>query len=237
MKIPFWLHLTILCAAATTGGCSRQKAPPPPRTQPELVLEIYEAARKQQYDANLMKIQKMRTLNPSSVFLAELENTIRFNRLSAVVSAYLKMGRFDQALHALEDYEKKHGYSDETTSTRERLVQLIALNRGITDLRHAARSEELEKRLAELKKLEKSLALSPKIRNFIRKRESMLPELRRLETKLLHMELRREIRDSLQTGSRKNAEVLIAVYAQEVPGGEKEFSAALKNGFDHIQKN
>lgn len=237
MKTPFRLGLIVLCAlTAVTAGCSRQKAPPPPKTQPELLLGIYDAARNQQYEATLLKIQKMRALNPSSVFLAELENTIRFNRLTAVVNTYLQMGKFENALNALQDYEKRYGYSEVTTRTKERLFFMARLDRGLGKLKSARRSEELESEIEDLKILTKNVDLTPKIVNFIRNKESMIPELRKLERELMLRELGAEILDRLEAGDRKTAAVLTAVYAMEVPGGENRFLSAL-NGAGNIQTN
>jgi len=237
MKTPFRLGLIVLCAlTAATAGCSRQKAPPPPKTQPELLLGIYDDARRQQYEATLLKIQKMRALNPSSIFLAELENAIRFNRLTAVVNTYLRMGNFESALNALQNYEKQHGYSEITTRTKERLFFMARLDRGIGKLKRARRSEELESEIEDLKNLTKNVELTPKIVNFIKNRESMIPELRKLERELTLRELRQEIQDRLQAGDRKMAAALTAVYAMEVPGDENRFLSAL-SGTDNIQTN
>ena len=237
MKKPFRLGLIVLCAlTAVTAGCSRQKPPPPPKTQPELLLGIYDAARRQQYEATLVKIQKMRALNPSSVFLAELENIIRFNRLTAVVNTYLRMGNFESALNALLDYEKHYGYSEVTTRTKERLFFLARLDHGLGKLKSARRSEELESEIKDLKNLTKDIKLTPKIVNFIQNKESMIPELRKLERELMLQELGAEILDRLQAGDRKMAAVLTAVYAMEVPGGENRFLSAL-SGTDNFRTN
>lgn len=178
MKIRLWAWAVCLSMTVWTAGCAKQKAPPPPRTQPELLLEIYDAARRQQYEAALIKIQKMRALDPTSIFLAEVENVIKYNRLTAVVNAYLRMGKFDEALNALLDYERKNGFNEATESAKERLTLFSRLDRQIRLVKDAKRADELENRLAELNELMKKTGFSPKIKNFILKNESILPELR-----------------------------------------------------------
>ena len=117
LKKRFVLSAVGVCLAVLlSSGCSKQKVPPPPKTQPELLLEIYDAARKQQFNAALLKIQKMRALDPTSVFLAELENTIRFNRMTAVVNTYINTGKFEAALHSIQEYEKDP-YTDRLSYT------------------------------------------------------------------------------------------------------------------------
>ena len=178
MKTGFVLRMICLAALAVISGCGKNNVPPPPKTQPELMLEIYDTTRKQEYNAALLKIQKMRAMDPTSVVLPELENVIHFNRLTAVVNQYLQMGKFDEALNALLDYEKKNGYSDATEQAKQRLNLFAQIDQEIRLIKEVRRADELEKRLAMLKDLMKKTGKSQKIENFIRNKESMLPELR-----------------------------------------------------------
>lgn len=216
-----------ICAAVCFSGCSRKEVPPPPRTQPELLLEIYDAARNHQYNAALLKIQKMRALDPTSVFLSELENTIRFNRLSGVVNNYLNMGKFDKALAAIQDYERKYGSSEASARAREQLLFITRLDHQIRQLKAARHSDRLEEELSKIRVLTKNAKLSPKIMNFIRKKKSMLPELRDCERRMTMREIRQMAEDSLMAGERSTAAVFAIVYAAEVPGGADEMLARL----------
>ena len=209
--------LTGICAAVFFSGCSRKEVPPPPRTQPELLLEIYDAARKQQYNAALLKIQKMRALDPTSVFLAELENTIRFNRMSGVVNTYLRMGKFDKALAAIQDHERKYGVSEASAKAREQLLFITRLDHQIRQLKAARHSDQLEEEIGKFRVLTKKAKLSPKITNFIRKKVSMLPELRDREKAMTLREIRQMAEDSLRAGERRTAAVFATVYAAEAP--------------------
>ena len=226
MKTGFRLRMFCLAALAVISGCGRNDVPPPPKTQPELMLEIYDTARKQEYNAALLKLQKMRAMDPTSVVLPELENVIHFNRLSAVVNTYLQMGKFEEALNAIQQYESRYGYSDSTTKTKEQLFLIARLDRQIRAIKQSRRSEPLEKEIAELKKLTKNIKLSPKIANFVKKKESMLPELRKFETRLMLRELEQEIEDRFRAGEQKTGEVLMDIYAMTVPGRSNQFSAA-----------
>ena len=167
MKTGFRLRMVCLAALAVISGCGRNDVPPPPKTQPELMLEIYDTARKQEYNAALLKLQKMRAMDPTSVVLPELENVIHFNRLSAVVNTYLQMGKFEEALNAIQQYESRYGYSDSTTKTKERLFLIARMDRQIRAIQQCRRSEPLEQEIKELKKLTKNIKLSPKIANFV----------------------------------------------------------------------
>ena len=229
------LRIACLLLLILGAGCSKREVPPPPKTQPELLLEIFDSARKNQYNATLLKLQKMRAMDPTSVFLAELENTVRFNRLTAVVNTYLQMGHFDAALNALQDYEKRYGYSDYTSRTKERLSLIVSLDRQIHQIKQAERSEQLEQEIKELRKLAKNIKLSPKIVNFVQKKESMLPDLRKVEAELTNRELLAEAEDWFRAGDYRNGAVPAAIYAMAVPGSD-ELLLALLSGPDIIKK-
>ena len=235
MKNYRWLQTAGLVFLILGSGCSKREVPPPPKTQPELLLEVYDSARKNQHNATLLKLQKMRALDPTSVFLADLENTVRFNRLTGVVNTYLQMGHFEAALNALQDYEKRYGYSEYTSSARERLELIVQLDRQLRQIKQTNRSDQLEQKIKELRNLAKNIKLSPKIVNFVRKKESMIPELRKIEEKLTNQELLCETEDWFRAGDRGNGAVLAAIYAMAVPGNDEQMLALL-SGPDPIKK-
>ena len=235
MKKYRWLQTAGLVFLILGSGCSKREVPPPPKTQPELLLEIYDSARKNQYNVTLLKLQKMRALDPTSVFLAELENTVRFNRLTGVVNAYLQMGHFEAAMNALQDYENRYGYSEYTTGTKEKLSLVVQLDRQLRQIKQANRSDQLEREIRGLRTLAKNVKLSPKIVNFLQKQESMIPELRKIEAELTNRELLNETEDWFRTGDRGNGAVLAAVYAMAVPDNDEQILALL-SGPDPIRK-
>ena len=232
MKTGFRLRVICLAALAVISGCRKNDVPAPPKTQPELLLEIYDTARKQEYNAALLKLQKMRAMDPTSVVLPELENVIHFNRLSAVVNTYLRMGKFEEALNAIQQYESRYGYSESTTKTKERLFLVARMDRQIRSIKQSRRAEQLENEIRELKKLTKNIKLSRKIANFIKNKESMLPELRKFELELTLRELEEESKERFLEGERKTGEVLMLIYALTDPGQSKQF-AAVSTGPDN----
>lgn len=234
LKKRFVLSAVGVCLAVLlSSGCSKQKVPPPPKTQPELLLEIYDAARKQQFNAALLKIQKMRALDPTSVFLAELENTIRFNRMTAVVNTYINTGKFEAALHSIQEYEKKYGSTEDSARTREQLQLIVQLDKQIQAAKAARYSDQLKQELAELKKIAKKIKISPRITNFIKKRESVIPELRNRERAILLWELRQMVKDSLMAGDQRAALAFAVVYAAESPGEKDRIFSLLTDSSEN----
>ena len=183
-----------VCALLACAGCSGEKVPPPPKTQPELLLEIYDSVRNQQYDAALRKIQKLRGLDPTSVTLPELENVVRFNRLTAVVNAYMQMGNFDEALAALQEYETRFGFTEATSKAKEQLFYIASLDHLIAEAKNA-----------------------PKIRNFLQTCRSKQKELRLREDFLTRRELLLETQDRFTRGDRRGAGVLALIYSLNTP--------------------
>lgn len=217
-----------VCALLACAGCSGEKVPPPPKTQPELLLEIYDSVRNQQYDAALRKIQKLRGLDPTSVTLPELENVVRFNRLTAVVNAYMQMGNFDEALAALQEYETRFGFTEATSKAKEQLFYIASLDHLIAEAKNARHSDRLAEILAELDKKTKNTALSPKIRNFLQTCRSKQKELRLREDFLTRRELLLETQDRFTRGDRRGAGVLALIYSlntPDSPDSEALFSA------------
>jgi len=218
-----------------SSGCSRQKVPPPPKTQPELLLEIYDSARKHQYNVTMLKIQKMRALDPSNIFLAELENTIRFNRMTSVVNKYIHDGKFEAALMTIQNHEEKYGTTDESTSTKEQLARIVQLDQQIQATKAARHSDQLEQELAKLKKITENVKISRGIANFIKKRESVIPELRNREKAIMLWEFRQMTIDALKARDSRVAAVFAAAYAMESPGDKQGLLSLLADP-DGIEK-
>lgn len=222
------IQLFSVCALLVCAGCSGEKVPPPPKAQPELLLEIYDAVRQKQYDSALRKIQKLRALDPTSVTLPELENAVRFNRLTAVVNAYMQMGNFDEALAALQEYEARNGFTEATSKAKEQLFYIANLDHLISEAKNARHSDSLAKILAELDKKTKNTALSPKIRNFLLSCRSKQKELRLREDFLTRRELLLEAQERIVRGDRRAAGVLALAYglnAPDSPDSEALFAA------------
>lgn len=200
-------------------SCSDQsEAPAPPKIQPELLLEIVQTVRTHQYEAALAKIQKLRALDPTSVFLAEAENIVRFNRMTAVVRTYLDLRNFDAALNTIHDYEKHYGVSNETTRAKNTLFTVASLDTWISRAKSARSSVSLRNALDQIDKITKNIEVSPKIENFIKKQRSYVGRLQQKERKQALLEIWTEIREQRENGDDRLADVLEAVYAAAYPG-------------------
>ena len=67
--------------AIIAGGCGRvSEAPPPPTTRANLVLELFDSLASKDHALSLKKIEKLRALDSSNIFLANLEISERDNK-------------------------------------------------------------------------------------------------------------------------------------------------------------
>lgn len=212
-----WTIVLFLTSLVLFSACSRRKVPPPPKVQPELLLEIYDAARKNQYETALQKIRKLRVLDPTSIVLGEMENAIQFNRMSAVVNHYLQIGNFEAALSSIQRYEKQYGFSDATTNVKNQLFVLARLNMQIENLKNTHRADIAEAALKELDQLKKEVKISSKIENFIQNRRSMLKQMRITEHENLRHYLWAESMQQIHEGNLRTGSALTAVLAAEAP--------------------
>ena len=148
------------------------KAVPLPKTHPELLFEISECGKKNDYVSMLPKIQRLRAIDRTSVFLAELENTARVNILVDEVNRLAASGKFREALNVVNNYERKNGMSSGSDMVREYLSRLIQLDDTLSALQNPKNSAEFKKDLLRLEKLEKNMEFSEKIRNFASAKQS-----------------------------------------------------------------
>jgi len=213
-RFRFFASLFLLLSLVS---CSDRKTPPPPKAQPELLLEVYDASRRHDYKVALSKIRKMRSVNSTNVFLAEVESNIRFNLLTADVNKYLQIGNFDAALYAIQRYETLYGFSESTTEAKNRLFVIVELDALIGRAQNTVKSSELENLLDKIANISKEMELSPKIKNFLQEKLSTVKNLRKIEKDRVLFGLRADSLALLRTGDKKTASALVAVYAIESP--------------------
>ncbi len=199
-------------------SCSDRKGPPPPRTQPELLLEIYNLARKGEYSSVLPKIQRMRSLEPTNTFLAELEGTIRFNIMTSEVNKQLQRGKFDNALNYIQRYETLYGASPATAEAKNRLFAIAELNSLVGKARETLKPDDLEKILARINGFSKEIKFSPKVANFLQDQMSMVNNLRKLERDRMLFGVREDAIILFKAGDTRTASVFVAAFALEAPG-------------------
>ena len=162
-------------------SCSDSKLPAPPKAHPELLLEVYDATAKGNHKLALVKIERLRAIEKTSVFLSELEAVERNNAVMEHANGLIKKGKFTPALNYLEAQEVKNGKHEDTTEAMEQLKRLVKIASYLEQARKAKSSDQLEKALAGLRSAAKNIMISQKIQNFIERKESEVKTMQMAE--------------------------------------------------------
>ncbi len=208
-----------LSAALFLASCSDDKLPSPPTAHPELLLEIYDATSKGEHKAALKKIERLRTIEKTSVFLSELEAVERNNAVMEQVNQYVKTGDFAGALKYLEAQEIKNGKHDDTTEAKEQVRLLAEIDSLLNEAQTARSSDRLAKTVEDLRKTAKKIMISQKIQNFIDRKESEIRTMQTVEKDRMQFGMIADIGAMLEQGNAEAAAVaaVLALEDEENP--------------------
>lgn len=93
-----------------SAGCGkRQEAPPPPLAKPDLVLDLFDALDKKDYKAAQNKIARLREIDKTSLYLAEMEITVRNNFYLTEAQNYIRKNDIGGAEALLSTAITRHG--------------------------------------------------------------------------------------------------------------------------------
>lgn len=146
------LLLFAACFVLMSGAsCGKAKLPEPPKAKPQLLLEIYDSLKAGDHNAALNKIQRMKAIEKTSIFLAELELLERSNLIMSEAKKLVADGKYDEALKFLNESATTLGSADD-------------LKLAISDINKIA---NLEKLLASVKSPKDSTDLAQNCRNLI----------------------------------------------------------------------
>lgn len=214
-----WIRKLFHCTAALSGAlflasCSDNKLPSPPKAHPELLLEIYDATSKGEHQLALKKIERLRTIEKTSVFLSELESVERNNAVMEQVNQYVETGNFAEALKYLEAQEIRNGTHDDTTEAKEQIRMLAEIDTLLNKAQTARSSDALAKTVEDLRKTAKKIMISQKIQNFIDRKESEIRTMQTVEKDRMQFGMIADIGAMLEQGNAEAA-VIAAVLALE----------------------
>ena len=70
------LRIVSICVALALalfcGACAKKRAPDPPKSRMQLTIELFEALDSGDHKTALVKIERLREIDPSNIFLAKL---------------------------------------------------------------------------------------------------------------------------------------------------------------------
>lgn len=103
------LSVLALVVVFSAGCGKRQEAPPPPLARPDLVLDLFDALDKKDYKAAQNKIARLREIDKTSLYLAEMENVVRNNFYLAEAQTFIRKNDIGGAEALLASSITRHG--------------------------------------------------------------------------------------------------------------------------------
>ena len=116
-------------------GCS-EPAPDMSTVRTNLVLDILDLTRSNRHDEAAVKIQKLRQLDPTNIYLPELESVERSNGDLQKVNALLHKDDRDGATKLLRKMVRQHTHSRTAFRTAEQLKDVIRMERLTESIIH-----------------------------------------------------------------------------------------------------
>ena len=196
-------------------ACSDNDLPSPPKAHPELLLEVYDATAKGEHKLALMKIERLRSIEKTSVFLSELEAVERNNAVMEQVNDLVAKGDFSTAMKYLEAQEIKNGKHEDTAEAKEQLDKLRKIDRLLQEARSAKFSSQLKKTLIALRAATKNIMISQKIQNFIQRKESEVKTMQMTEKDRMLFGMIADIGNLLEQDRKDAAAAVTALLALE----------------------
>lgn len=126
------MGLLSLLSAVLASGCGRAaKAPAPPTTRANLVLELFNSLESKDHALSLKKIEKLRYLDSSNIFLANLEISEKNNKLIREIQQMLDSGNVKEAISVAEKYLARYGMNDRIGSAKDELETVAKIKSTI----------------------------------------------------------------------------------------------------------
>ena len=183
MMKPLLLPAIAILSAALFCACSKP-APEPPRVRTELVLEIFDSLQRRDHKNTLAKIERLKELDPTNVFLSEFEHIERANiRIQEAENALLRNDR-KRAEQAIQDAIRVIGPMPPLVAAANEISALADLEILAEKIAAPLTSAGLEKDLAEFNRKISRFKTNPKLREFAQKRIPVVKQLREREDKI-----------------------------------------------------
>ena len=158
-------------------ACSKP-APEPPRVRTELILEIFDSLQRKDYKNALAKIERLKELDPTNVFLSEFEHIERANiRIQEAEQALLRNNR-KQAEEAIQDAIRVIGPLPPLLTAAKEIAALAELEVLAEQIAAPTTSASLEKNLKEFNRKITRFKTNATFREFTRKRIPVDKKLR-----------------------------------------------------------
>lgn len=137
-------------------GCSRQTAPDPPRSRSRLTLELFEALQSRDHGTALAKLERLRSIDDTNLYLANLHNMEIEN--IAILEAEKELENYEpqKAVEILEKAMKSYKQSEALLNAKAQVFSMMELSSCIRELKRPSSSIAMKKAALSLNKMSES---------------------------------------------------------------------------------
>lgn len=180
------LILLALALPLLITSCGKEIAPDPARSENKLVFELFNSLKTGDTKATMKKVERLRILNPDSIFLANLEKTIHINLVIAELEVLLKENKLVDAIDRVSEAESLYPGLDQFTTMKKDLVKLHDVEKKINQSIAAEEAAQLRTSLASLQRIVEKEP-NELLKKFISKKQELATQMAILENKRLSL--------------------------------------------------
>ena len=152
MKLKRFLNILFTASLLLVfSGCGKKPPPPPPKSRSELVLEVLDAVKHKNHTLALRKISRLRELEPTNVFLANLEILEQNNIIIVLAQKEINKKDLKSALGKINEGIKKPGRHDDLMTTQKKLAVADRIKEILEIFKHPKDSSQLMQAAVQLK--------------------------------------------------------------------------------------
>ncbi len=118
---PALLAAAVLSLLLASGCGKKAEVYDPPNSRAELVIELNKALLRKDHASAVKKVERLRKLDPSNVFLANLEISERNNGIIAEAQELLDKGDYDSAARRIGESMKSFGMQESLSAAKAEL--------------------------------------------------------------------------------------------------------------------
>ncbi len=134
-------------------SCGRGAPPPPPTARSDLTIELFRALQARDHQTSLKKIERLRTINPGNVFLANLEIRERINVEIQKSCDKVNSGNPEEALRIIDGAIVKFGKESHLLEARDKAETALKLKESLAKVADPEHSVELARNAGLLRQI------------------------------------------------------------------------------------
>ncbi|MBN1864536.1 MAG: hypothetical protein JW808_06510 [Victivallales bacterium] len=146
----------LLCLLSLIVSCGKKDPPAPPRTLPKVVVETLEALQSGDHKLALVKVERLRELAPTNVFLANLETLEENNVIIVEAQKQIDKADLQGALNIVNEGIIKHGRHADLLGASNKLALAVKSDEILQVFKSPRDSAQLLAAAAQMKEIASS---------------------------------------------------------------------------------